>query len=65
MTTTNQRITDKDFYYCYDVNLSKHLKTQGILYVIKAKSIVDNKVFTMYQKSQKLYDAVELFAHNK
>lgn len=57
MKTINQ-LTNKDFFYCYDVECSKFLKEKGIPYLLKAKSIKDNKIFTMYIRNAELSNAL-------
>lgn len=51
-------ITNKDFFYCYDAKCSNFLKEKGIPYLLKAKSVKDNKVFTMYIRNNELSNAL-------
>lgn len=64
MKTFNE-ITNKDFFYCYDVECSKFLKEKGIPYLIKAKSVKDNAVFTMYVRNKELNNALMEYKLNK
>lgn len=48
------RITNRDFFYCYNPKLSKFLEQNGIEYFLKAKSIKDGKIFTMYKRDSEL-----------
>lgn len=57
MKTINE-LTNKDFFYCYDFECSKFLKEKGIPYLLKAKSVKDNKVFTMYIRNNELSNAL-------
>lgn len=50
-----KKITDKDFLYCYDVELFEFFRLNGIHYILKARSIKDGKVFVMYQKTDEVY----------
>lgn len=61
----NYNITDKDFFYCYDADLSHYFKKEGINYVLKANSVKDGKTFTMFQKSESLYAAFDKFTQHK
>lgn len=56
-----QQLTDKDFLYCYDIGLYNHFKDNGLNYIIKAKSIKDNKTFTLWQKSNELYNIMKTY----
>lgn len=53
-----KQITNKDFFYCYDVECSNFLKDKGISYLLKAKSVKDNKTFTMYLRNTELNKAL-------
>lgn len=57
-----RELTDKDFYYCYDSNMSKFLKTKDVAYLFKAKNIKDSMTFTVYHRNQKLYEALKQYA---
>ncbi|MGF9975326.1 hypothetical protein [Viridibacillus arvi] len=50
---TNQ-LTIKNFFFCYDVKLSKFIKENNIPYFMKARSMKDNKIFTMYEQTEQL-----------
>lgn len=58
---TIDEITTNDFYYCYDMNLSKFLRNKGIRYFHKAKSVKDDKIYTMYVDNKILRNAVNEF----
>jgi len=47
-----------DFFFCYTKAMSDFLSDKNISYFMKAKSIKDNNIFTMYQKSDELYNAI-------
>lgn len=49
----NIKLTNKDFYFCYNVKLSKYLHENGIRFIIHAKNN-DNKRFWLYQQSDTL-----------
>lgn len=57
----NNQITDKDLFFCYTKKLSIYLKNRGFSYIFKAKSIKDDSVFTLYQMTPDLQQAVEQF----
>lgn len=54
-------INNKDFFYCYTKKLSLFLSSEGIDYILKAKSIKDNSIFTLYQKTEELQRALDKF----
>lgn len=43
-----------EYFYCYTKKLSLYLSSQGINYIIKARSVKDNSIFTLYEKSNEL-----------
>lgn len=59
-----RNLTDKDFLYCYDIKLTNHFKEHGLTYIIKAKSIKDNKIFTLWEKSDELYSVMKQYKSN-
>lgn len=54
-----------DFFFCYTKAVSDYLSQQGIYYILKAKSIKDNNVFTMYQKTDELYSVLQEYRKQK
>lgn len=51
---TFEQIDNRDFFYCYNPNLHYFLEDNGLQYFLKAKSIKDDKIFTMYKRSREL-----------
>ncbi|MBE1557031.1 hypothetical protein [Sporosarcina limicola] len=58
-------IKSDDFFYCYTLKMSKYLKSKGIPYFLKAISIKDGSTFTMYQKGERLQQALDEFKNVK
>lgn len=57
-----RNVNSGDFFFCYTKAMSDFLSDKGISYFMKAKSIKDkNNTFTMYQKSDELYNAINDF----
>ncbi|MEK4628708.1 hypothetical protein MKZ17_10925 [Solibacillus sp. FSL R7-0682] len=56
--------SDNKFYYVYDVNLSKYIKSNGISYIIKARSIMDNRIFTMYERTDELMNLIKTWGNS-
>ncbi|MCM3387343.1 hypothetical protein M3649_04240 [Ureibacillus chungkukjangi] len=54
-----EEITTNDFFFCYDEALSTYLKSEGFRYFQKARSIKDNKIYTMYLHSKELHFAIK------
>ncbi|MER1958933.1 MAG: DUF5659 domain-containing protein [Solibacillus sp.] len=52
---------DNEYFYCYTKKLSLYLSSQGIAYIIKAKSVKDNSIFTLYSKTDELQEALTQF----
>ena len=53
-----------DFLYCYDINLHKKLKANGIKYLIKSRALMNDEVFTMYYKSPEVIAILEEWESN-
>lgn len=56
------KLTNKDFYFCYDAKMSSFLKEQGVEYILKARSCKDNRIFTIYERSTDFYNALHMYA---
>lgn len=52
------KLNDKNFYYCYDAKMSRYLSENNINYIVKAKSLKDGRIFTMYQRNKEFYDVL-------
>lgn len=50
-----------EYFYCYTKKLSLYLSLQGIHYIIKARSVMDNSIFTLYEKNDELQEALRKF----
>mgnify|MGYP003319290245 CR=1 FL=1 len=55
----NKYDMNKEFYYVYSKDLHDYLKEKGILYIIKARSIKDGGVFTMYHRTNELMNLIK------
>ena len=53
------RITKKDFFFCYNPKLSNHLWKNGFRYEMKAINPDNNRIFTMYIKSDELQRSID------
>lgn len=56
-----KKLTTKDFFFCYTIELSKYLSQNGVPYIFKGRSIKDNSIFTLYQKTSELQDLLTEF----
>ncbi|MGE8037757.1 hypothetical protein B1B04_12480 [Lysinibacillus sp. KCTC 33748] len=54
-------LTEKDFFFCFTKKLSIYLKEEGISYIIKARSIKDNAIYTVYHKTDELQRALDKY----
>lgn len=53
---------NKQFFFCYDANLSKFLKfNKGMRYILKAINPSSNKMFWLYWQSAELTKAIDEF----
>lgn len=51
-------IKKEDFYYIYDYKLSLFLKERGIYYIVKGRSLTDDKIFSQYFRTNELMSAI-------
>lgn len=56
-----KQLTEQDFFFCFTKKLSIFLKEEGISYIIKARSIKDNVIYTVYQKTDELQRALDKY----
>lgn len=61
MTQHNKMLSGKDFFYCYDYNLSDYLSNNGIRYITKAISSQSYKTYRMYLITDELDRAIQQF----
>lgn len=52
-------VKGKDFFYCYNLKLSDYLSEKGFKYITKAISLDNNKVYSMYYKTNELQKAID------
>lgn len=55
----------KKYFFCYNPRLSEHFRKLGIKYILKAKSIKEDRIFTLYYKSNRLQQAIDSYNKNK
>lgn len=56
-----KQLNEQDFFFCFTRKLSIFLKEEGISYIIKARSIKDNAIYTVYQKTDELQRALDKY----
>lgn len=54
-----------ELFYCYNLELHRYLTQQGIRYITKAKHHKTNKLFTLYQQTEELTEALHSYKGNK
>lgn len=47
-----------DYFYCYNVNLSRFLTSKGIDYIMIAREPKSNKLFSQYPQTEELSKAI-------
>lgn len=60
-----KELKSRDFYYCYDVRMSNYLNSKGIPYLIKAKSCKEDRIFTLYQRTDRFLEVMSEYHDNK
>ena len=50
---------DKKFFFCYDAELSRYLKSKGFEYVTRAKHYKTNSEFTLYEYSLQIDEYIK------
>lgn len=58
-------LSGKDFFFCYNYKLNKHLQTKGFKYITHAINIDTNKKYFMYHKTNQLSAAINEYINNK
>jgi hypothetical protein len=53
------KLTEKDFFFCYNFKLSAFLRYKGISYITKSINPQNNKMFTLYVKGEELQQAID------
>lgn len=51
----------QNYFYCYDNKLAKHLKSKGLDYITLAKNRYDDKLFSLWLKSDEFEQAITEF----
>ena len=46
------------YFYCYDQKLAKHLKASGLDYITLAKNRYDDKLFSLWAKTDAFEKAI-------
>ncbi|OLS37920.1 hypothetical protein BTR22_05265 [Alkalihalophilus pseudofirmus] len=50
---------NKDYFFCYNSNLAKHLKSKGIYSITTAIQPTSQKMFTLFPKSERLQSVLD------
>ena len=50
--------THMKYFYCYDQKLAKHLKAAGLDYITLAKNRYDDKLFSLWAKTDAFEKAI-------
>lgn len=50
--------THMKYFYCYDQKLAKHLKASGLDYITLAKNRYDDKLFSLWAKTDEFEKAI-------
>lgn len=58
-------VTKNDLFFCYNRNLSKFLKDQGIYSITTAIHPTSKKMFTLFAKTDELQQALNLYKQVK
>ncbi len=60
MKTIKQKQTQRhDYFYCYNINLSRYLTSKGINYIMIAREPKSNKLFSQYLQTAELTKAIQ------
>ncbi|MFD2046457.1 hypothetical protein ACFSTA_19115 [Ornithinibacillus salinisoli] len=58
-------ITKKDIFFCYNANVAKFIKAQGIYSITTAIEPTTKKMFTLFPKGDNLQQALDLYKKSK
>lgn len=54
-----QMLTKHDFFYCYNINVSKYLTSKGINFINVAREPKSNKLYSLYLITPELQQALK------
>lgn len=57
--------TTKEYYYCYSASVAHFLKERDIRCITIARSIKDNSVFSMFEQTEELSNALKEYGKLK
>ena len=55
----------EDFYFCYSIKLSQYLQEKGFRFIFMAKETHKDNLFSLYERTDALNDALESYRLNK
>lgn len=56
----NEGLHAQDFYFCYSKDISDLLTRHEIYYILKARTVKDGKIFTLYEKTIELEEVLRI-----
>lgn len=55
----------REYFYCYNIAVSRYLESKGIKYITVAREPKSNKLFSLYEQTQELTDLLREYKFNK
>lgn len=50
-----------EFFFCYNMNLSKYLYEHGFRYILKAREMKTGNIFSLYKRNKELDSIIEQY----
>lgn len=58
---TTGKITERDFFYCFDIRLKTFLYKEGFKHIMEAVHIVSDKRFHLYLRTGELTESIDKY----
>ena len=56
-----RRRKNRQYFFCYDIELADYLKREGFEVISKAKAISTDNVFWMFERDEELKEEIRFF----
>lgn len=61
----NKQLTNKDFFFCYNRDVYYYLTNNGVEFITIAREPKDNKMFSLFYRSEKVERLLENYYQEK
>lgn len=61
----NKQLTNKDFFFCYNRDVYYYLTNNGVEFITIAREPKENKMFSLFHRSEKVERLLENYYQEK